>query len=276
MRFRSYRKNVMIVAQKKHRLLKASLLAWFLILAYGSGLFVPASVAKIGRKSMPFQVGERLSFNIYWGFLKVGETVMEVLPNTIINGQTVQHFRLKTRTTPFIDWIYKVRSEIEAFTDLNMNRSILYKKKHREANTHRDVVVTFDWENYKAAYVSFGKLEQDTEILPGAFDPLGILYYARTQNFSVTDKFERPVSDGKTCVIGRSSLLKKERIKIHGVFYDTYVIQPEMIGIEGLFEENQDARFTLWFKTDPTRIPVKINIEVFIGNIVCELISYSS
>jgi len=266
----------MIVEQKKHRLLKTSLVAWFLILAYGPGLFVPASVAKTGRKSMPFQEGERLSFNIYWGFLKVGETVMEVLPNTIINGQTVQHFRLKTRTTPFIDWIYKVRSEIEAFTDLDMNQSILYKKNHREANTHRDVVVTFDWENHKAAYVSFGKLEQDTEILPGTFDPLGILYYARTQNFSVTDGFERPVTDGKKCVIGRGSLLKKERIKIHGVFYDTYVIQPEMIGIEGLFEENQDARFTLWFKTDPTRIPVKINIEVFIGNIVCELISYSS
>jgi len=266
----------MIVAQKKHCLTRASLVTWFLILAYGPGLFVPVSVAKTGRKSLPFQEGERLSFDIYWGFLKVGETVMEVLPDTIINGRSVHHFRLKTRTTPYIDWIYKVRSEIEAFADLDMNRSILYKKKHREANTHRDVVVTFDWENHKADYVSFGKLKQDTEILPGTFDPLSILYYARTQNFGATDGFERPVTDGKKCVIGRGSLLKKERIKIRGMFYDTYVIQPEKIGIEGLFEENQDARFTLWFKSDHTRIPVKINIEVFIGNIVCELSSHTA
>ena len=59
------------------------------------------------------------------------------------------------------------------------------------------------------------------------------------------------------------------------MFFDTYVIQPEMLGIEGLFEENQDARFTLWLTSDPPRIPVKINIEVFIGNIVCELTSHS-
>jgi len=232
--------------------------------------------ANAEQPGLPFQEGERLSFNIYWGFLKVGETVMEVLPNTIINGQTVRHFRLKTRTTPFIDLIYKVRSEIEAFTNLAMTRSLLYKKKHREASTHRDVVVTFDWQNRKADYVSFGTLEQSTVILPGTFDPLGILYYARTQNFSVTDGFERPVTDGKKCVIGRGSLLKKERIKFRGMFYDTYVIQPEMIGIEGLFEENQEARFTLWFKSDPTRLPVKINIEVFIGNIVCELVSHTA
>jgi hypothetical protein len=228
------------------------------------------------QQTLPFQEGERLSFDIYWGFLKVGETVMEVLPNTIVNGLPVRHFRIKTRTTSFIDWIYKVRSEIEAFTDLAMNRSLLYKKKHREANTHRDVVVTFDWKNRTADYVSFGKLEHNTAILAGTFDPLGILYYARTQNFDATDGFERPVTDGKKCVISRGRLINKERIKISDRFYDTYVIQPEMIGIEGLFDENQGARFTLWFKSDHTRVPVKINIEVFIGNIVCELSSQTS
>jgi hypothetical protein len=254
----------------RHRLVSlAGISIYFLLLITLFGL--PG--AKAEQRALPFQEGERLSFDIYWGFLKVGETVMEVLPNTIVKGQPVRHFRIKTRTTPFIDLIYKVRSEIEAFTDLEMNRSLLYKKKHREARTHRDVVVTFDWQNRKADYVSFGKLEQDTVILPGTFDPLGILYYARTQDFGVTDGFERPVTDGKKCVMGRGSLLKKERIKIGGRFYDTFVIQSEMIGIEGLFEENQDARFTLWFKSDHTRIPVKINIEVFIGNIVCELSS---
>jgi len=230
---------------------------------------------KATQQKLPFQEVERLSFDIYWGFLKVGETVMQVLPNTMVKGQTVRHFRLETRTTPFIDLIYKVRSEIEAFTNLEMDRSVLYKKNHREAGIHRNVVVTFDWEKHKAAYVSFGRQEQETDILPGTFDPLGILYYARTRNYSTTDRFERPVTDGKKCVIGRGSLQNKERIKIRGIFFDTYVVQPQMSGIEGLFEENQDARFTLWLKSDHTRIPVKINIEVFIGNIVCELTSHS-
>ena len=237
--------------------------------------FVLLPQTKATAQKLPFQEGERLAFDIYWGFLKVGQTVMQVLPNTIVNGQRVRHFRLETRTTPFIDLLYKVRSEIEAFTDLEMKRSVLYKKNHREAGTHRDVLVTFDWEKHKAAYVSFGRQEQETDIMPGTFDPLGILYYCRTPDYRTTDRFERPVTDGKKCVIGRGTLHKKERVNIRGMVFDTYVIQPEMLGIEGLFEENQDARFTLWLKSDHTRIPVKINIEVFIGNIVCELTSHS-
>jgi len=258
------------------RLRQTARVTGFLILAFGPGLFGPSSAAQTGQTSLPFQEGERLAFDIYRGFLKVGQIVMEVLPNAIVQGQPARHFRIKTQTTPLIDLIYRVRSEIEAFADLEMKRSVLYKKKHREANTHRDVMVTFDWKNRQAVYLSFGKPEQNTAILPGTFDPLGILYYLRTQNLDGIDGFKRPVTDGKKCVIGRGSRLKNERLKIRGNFYDTHVIQPEMAGIEGLFEENKDARFTLWLKADHTRIPVKINIEVFIGNIVCELVSHKN
>ena len=226
--------------------------------------------------ALPFSEGEKLSFDIYWGFLKVGETVMEVMPNSIFQSKPVRHFRIETRTTPLIDLVYKVRSRIDSFTDPGMNHSVLFKKNHREAGVHRQVVVAFDWEKRQAAYLNSGRQEQATEIPPGTFDPLGILYYARTRNFDTADEFERPVTDGKKYVIGRGSLMKKERIAIRGKDYDTYVVQPDMIGIEGLFEENQNARFTLWLRSDNTRIPVKINIEVFIGTIVCKLRSHST
>ena len=156
-----------------------------------------------------------------------------------------------------------------------MNRSVLYKKKHLEGSKYRDVEVTFDWKSRKAIYLSFGKQETDTKILPGTLDPLGIFYYSRTINYGEATEFERPVTDGKKCVVGRLSSLGRERIKLHGVFYDTYVLQPQMKGIEGFFEENQDAQITLWFKTDPSCMPVKIKIEVLIGNIVCRIVPAS-
>ena len=234
-------------------------------------LLMPLADTNAGAQPLPFRVGERLTYDIYWGFIKVGETVMEVLPNSIFQDKPVRHFRIETRTMPLIDLVYKVRSRIEAYTDLDMNHTVLYKKNHREAGVHRNVVVTFDWKNREAAYLDSGRQEQTTEIRPGTFDPLGILYFARTRNFDTVEKFERPVTDGKKCVIGRGELLKRERIAIRGRHYDTYVIEPDMLGIEGLFEENQDARFTLWLTSDHSRIPVKISIEVFIGTVVCEL-----
>ena len=249
--------------------------AWILVIVSILNLFILLAKVDAEQKVLPFQIGEYLLFHIYWGFIKVGETVMEVLPNTTVNGQLVRHFRLKTRTTPFIDLIYKVRSEIEAFTDMEMSRSILYKKKHLEGGNYRDVMVTFDWEKHKAVYLNFGKQEMDTKILPGTLDPLGILYYSRTIDYNDVTIFEHPVTDGKRCVIGRLSVLGRERIKIHGVYYDTYVMQPDMKDIEGFFEENQEAQLTLWFKTDRSGIPVKMKIDVLIGSIVCRIVPSS-
>jgi len=257
---------------KKRYLRMVVFTAWILIFVFLLNLFILLPKVDAGQKALPFQIGEYLLFHIYWGFIKVGETVMEVLPNTTVDGQLVRHFRLKTRTTPFIDMIYKVRSEIEAFTDMEMNRSVLYKKKHLEGGNYREVVVTFDWENHKAVYLSFGKQERNTKILPGTLDPLGIFYYSRTVDYNEVTKFERPVTDGKKCVVGRLSLLGRERVKLHGEYYDTYVMQPDMKDIEGFFEENQDAQLTLWFKTDRSCMPVKIKIEVLIGSIVCRIV----
>jgi len=262
----------MIALQKKSRSSKRLFIIGFSIYVFILFLLVLPTKAKAAHGALPFQEGERLVFNVRWGFIKVGEAVMEVLPNKFVDGQTVRHFRLKTRSTSFIDNIYKVRNEFESFTDMAISRSVLYKKKQEEGSSYREVVVKFDWKNSIASYASFGKHENDTEILPGTFDPLGILYYTRTLDYGKIDGFRRPVADGKKCVMGSGTLVGKERIKLNGISYDTYVIEPHMKNIDGLFQENQDVRIMLWFKADHLRIPVKIKIEVLIGSIICELV----
>ena len=244
--------------------------AMLLFLQSGAAFTPPAQ----GDSSPPtFKAGERLGFNLYWGFIKVGETVMEELPNTIAQGQTARHFRLKIRTSALIDLIYKVRSEFEAFTDLGINRSLLYRKNQFEDGTQKAVTVKFDWENHKARYMDSGTYGQETEILPGAFDPLGILYYLRTVNFARTDRIEAPVTDGKKCIASSVSLLGTERLQFEGKSHETYVLQSDMKDIEGLFEKSRDSRFTLWLSTDHTRMPLMINIDLFFDTVVCKLVS---
>jgi len=244
--------------------------AMLLFLQFGAA-FTPSAQ---GDSSPPaFQSGERLGFNLYWGFIKVGETVMEELPNTIAQGQTARHFRLKIRTSALIDLIYKVRSEFEAFTDLGISRSLLYRKKQFEDGTQQTVTVTFDWENHKASYMNSGTYGQETEILPGAFDPLGILYYLRTVNFARTDRIEAPVTDGKKCIVSSVSLLGTERLQFRGNAHEAYVLQSDMKDIEGLFEKSRDSRFTLWLSTDHSRMPLMIHIDLFFGTVECKLVS---
>jgi len=246
-----------------------------LLLVFGI-LAAPHLSAHGDRGLSAFKVKERLGFKLYWGFIKVGEAVMEELPNTMAEGQTARHFRLKIRTNGLIDLIYKVRSEFETFTDLEMNRSLLYRKQQFEDGTQKTVTVKFDWENYKARYLNSGKYGQETEIVPGAFDPLGILYYMRTVNFTKADHIEAPVTDGKKCVVSSVFLRGTEQLQFEGKSHEAYVLHSDMKDIEGLFEKSQDSQFTLWISTDHNRIPLMINIDMFFGTIVCKLVSINN
>ena len=56
-------------------------------------------------------------------------------------------------------------------------------------------------------------------------------------------------------------------------WYQAYVLHSDLQGIEGLFEKSQDSRFTLWLSTDPSRIPLLIEIDLFFGTVKCKLVS---
>jgi len=69
---------------------------------------------------------------------------LEVLPIETINGVKAYHFVLTAKSNSFVDLFYKVRDRIDAYTDIEMNHTILYKKKQREGKTQKDVGVVFE------------------------------------------------------------------------------------------------------------------------------------
>jgi hypothetical protein len=112
---------------------------------FGSSLCVKAD-----EKDFPFYPGEKLTFLLKWTIIPAGESVLEVLPMETIDGVKAYHFLLTAKSNAFIDTFYKVRDRIDAYTNTEMTHSVLYKKKQREGNSHRDVIVKFDWQNNKA------------------------------------------------------------------------------------------------------------------------------
>ena len=79
----------------------------------------------------PFSPGEKLTYQVRWGFIPAGKAVLEVYPPEIINGEKAHHFVLVTKTNPFVDVFYKVRQRIDAYTDIGMNQTIFYKEKSK-------------------------------------------------------------------------------------------------------------------------------------------------
>ena len=221
----------------------------------------------------PFQPGEKLTFQLKWSFIPAGEAVLEILPMETINGVKSYHFVMTAKTNSVVDVFYKVRDRIDAYTDAGMNHAILYKKKQREGKTKRDVVINFDWKKGEAQYSISGKKRKPVSILPGTFDELTVFYAFRLHNLKEDMELQIPVTDGKKCIIGKAKVIKKEKIKIPLGIFDTYLVEPYLEHIGGVFKKSKNAKLQIWVTADNRRIPVRIKSKVIVGSFVAELIS---
>ncbi|MGD8844058.1 MAG: DUF3108 domain-containing protein [Desulfobacteraceae bacterium] len=257
---------------KEFRALMVSLLLWGSIIGLGTGVLSIHLSQALANPAAPFAPGERLRFQLRWTMIPAGEAIMEVLPMKTIDGVQVYHFRLTAESNAFVDMFYKVRDRIDAYANVNMTHTVRYHHKQREGDTRRNVRVEFDWQKEMALY-NDGKRDKQIDILPGTFDPLSVFYFTRMLDYNKRKVIERPVSDGKKCVTGVARIIKKETITIPSGVYDTYLLEPDLKHVGGVFEKDKNAKIKLWVTADERCIPVKIASKVAIGSFVGELIA---
>jgi hypothetical protein len=220
----------------------------------------------------PFSPGEKLTFQVRWAFIPAGEAVLEVYPIETLNGRKVYHFVLTARTYPVIDLIYKVRDRIDAYTDEKLSRSILYKET-KEGKRKKRVVVNFNWKKGEAQRSNFGEKRAPISVKPGTFDPLSVYYALRLHDLKEDMELEKPFTDGKKWTLGKAKVVKRERISVLSGTYDTYLVEPNLEHIGGVFKKSKGAKLKIWVTADDRRIPVKIKSKVAVGSFVGELIS---
>lgn len=239
-------------------------------------LFLPlvtiADLNAMGR-SLPFRPGEKMVFKVKWEFIPAGEAVLEVLPYETIKGEKSFHFVFTAWTNRYVDLIYKVRDRVESYTDLKMTRAVLYKKEQK-GKIKKEAVVTFDWKKRVAQYSNSDNQLEPIFIMPGTFDPLSIFFAFRLYDLNKETRVITPVTDGKKSVLGVVKKIKRERIRVSAGEYDTYLVEPEMENIDGVFKKSKKAKLQIWVTADEKRIPVKIKSKVAVGSFVAELVSY--
>jgi hypothetical protein len=246
------------------------LLSLSVFLAYFS---TPSFGAGTGgaEKSIPFYPGEKLTFQVSWLSIPAGEAVLEILPFETINGVNSFHFSMTARTYEAIDFIYKIRDRMDSYADEGMTRSLLYKQ-HRDGKRKKAVTVHFDWEKKEAQYANYEEKNPPIPILPGSFDPLSVFYSFRLMPLKEAIELQAPVTDGKKCVLGKAKVIKRETIQVREVSYDTFLVEPDLEHIGGVFEKSKNARLLVWVTADEACIPVKVRSEVIVGSFVAELI----
>ncbi len=238
-------------------------------------LFIAGTVwsADAPFSSPAYRPGERLTFILKWTIIPAGEAVLEVLPQERMAGIDAHHFVLTARSNAFVDAFYMVRDRIDAWADSGMRQSFLYRKKQHEGNTRRDITVSFDREQMTVQYTNHGEVLEPIPITAGTFDPLSIFYWARSANLVVGGRIHRPVTDGKKHVMGLADVVRRETVTVPAGTFDTFLIEPDLTHVGGVFEKSPDAKIQLWVSADHRRLPVKLKSKVIVGSFSGELVS---
>ncbi|WP_419657909.1 conserved uncharacterized protein, DUF3108 [Desulfosarcina variabilis str. Montpellier] len=236
-----------------------------------------------GRASDPtilpvaFTPGERLTFELKWTIIPAGEAVLEILPLEHMAGRNAYHFVLTAKSNAFVDVFYMVRDRIDAWADTNLDQSLLYRKKQHEGDSRRDITVSFDWDEMTAQYINRGTNKREVgtpiPISSGTFDPLSIFYWCRSVDLAVNKQIQRAVTDGKKHIMGVAVIIRKETVTVPAGTFETFLLEPELSQVGGVFEKSPDASIQIWVTTDHRHLPIKLASKVVVGKFTGELTS---
>lgn len=218
-----------------------------------------------GRKPVPFDAGEQLTFDVRFGGIKVGTGRMEVVGTQDVRGHEAWHTRFTVNGgIPF----YKVNDRMESWIDTHTFASLRFVQDLEEGTKDRERY----YEIYpdRATYSEKGVTDQ----APSVADPLddaAFLYFVRTIPLEVgkTYDFNRYFRPDRNPVQIR--VLRKESITVPAGTYTTIVIQP-IIKSKGIFSEKGHAQ--MWLTDDSRRLLVQMKSDLSIGSLNLYLRGY--
>lgn len=195
---------------------------------------------------------------------------MEV-SETIDKDRQVYKITSVTRSNRILSMLYPVNDVVESYIDIKGFYPYRYRSVQQEGLYKSDKEIIFDREKNIATFINHkagGKIRK-SGIVPGAQDPLSVVYFFRTLPLDIGRDMNIEVHDGRknwTLVI---KVLKKEKITTPAGSFNTIKIKA-LMKYEGLFVNTGDV--IVWFTDDPYRIPVMMESKIRIGHVTATLI----
>ncbi len=228
------------------------------------------ALAQGGTVAMPpFGVGERLTFEIGYGFVKAGTAIMGIPGLVESDGRACYRIVSVAESNAFVSAFFPVRDVAESLLDVRDLVTRRFEKTLREGNYRAHDLVEFDHERQVAVYP---EREEVVPLASGTQDILSSLYVVRMLDLEVgRSVFIENHADRRNYPL-EILVLRRERVTVPAGTFDCIVVEPRMKGA-GLFSHK--GRLWVWLTDDDRRLPVMMRSKVVIGSISAELAEYS-
>jgi hypothetical protein len=234
--------------------------------------FLFLSSAIISEAQSSFRTGEELEYQISYGFIKGGRASLKVSEKEI-NNVTYQHLVLKGKTTGITDHIYRVEDVYESFIYPESGLPMRSVRNIREQNYRHYEEVIHNQEYDYVISVKKGKEEVPNNTL----DIVSAFYYLRNYLAVVKLKPEQVIRFS-TYFAGDLFPLElrykcDEVVKTKFGKIKCHKFMP-VTEVGRVFKTEDDM--TIWLSADENFVPVKVNFQIIVGSVNCDLVHYKN
>ena len=255
-----------------------------MVIALISGFFIqglPRSDAYRGEvyqsekstKTIPntaFQSGETLKYIMRYGWIKGGVASLQIKEKEL-NGRKIYHAKALARSIGITDKLYPVRDIYESYIDAKTGLPLKAIRNVREENYKDYNEVTF---NHHKNTVNSQK-SGEHNVPDNIHDMLSAFYFARRvlfNNLIVGDviKIDTYFCDEVFTLEIRYKGLETIKTKVGKI--NCFKFSP-VVEVGRVFDTEDDL--SIWISNDNNFIPVRVQFDLFIGSLKCDLIEYS-
>jgi hypothetical protein len=216
-----------------------------------------------------FKEGEKLTFDVNYGFVTAGIAVMAVPQIKRISGREAYHVTFEVNSVPSFDMFYKVRDRYETYIDVEGLFPWRFEQHIREGGYTRDFSAFFDQRKGKAK-----TSEGEYEIPLYVNDIVSAFYYARTLDYSnmkVNDLIHLQNFYKDKVYNLDVKYLGKEVVEVPAGKFECIIVEP-LVKEGGLFKH--EGNIIIWLTDDELKMPVKVRTKVVIGYVEAKLTNY--
>ena len=224
-----------------------------------------------------FKAGEKLEYKLNYGFLNASYASL-TLNEEILDGEKVFRATSVGRTTGLARLFFKVEDIYESYFDINKTLPLRFIRKIDEGGYTKNTIIDFDLVNQKAYVNDIKNGEKSNhKIKKNTQDLISTFYYLRNyfsldeikinESFRVNIFFDKENYDFNLKFLGIEVL-------------DTKFGQIECLKFIPIVQKgrvfNEEESITLWVSNDLNKVPIRIQADIAVGSIKCDLENFKN
>ena len=225
-------------------------------------------------KNTSFVTGEKIEYRVHYGFINAAEAKVEVGKSIVeVNSRPCYRVNVYGRTVGPFDFISRVRDTWRSYIDTSAILPQMFSQSIQENSYRKEETVVFNHSN-DMVYSTLKDEKKSFKVPNNAHDIVSGYYFLRTIDFSdfkEGDLIEVPTFFNGEVYRLKIKYLGKDVIKTKYGKMRVLRVVP-LVPDNKLFKGENSMR--IWVSDDVNKVPVKVQVDLWIGSLEMDLKSY--